>query len=161
MTEQEAVDLKEFARAAMPKSSDAQCVLLEFAIKPYSFAIAEECLVQHALQSEFISVPDIIRRMRSMSGSAYAKEKYEKERAAAQAARDSERRDKAEMDKSVTAARVFCESHPDRLDEWRAAIVAKQPYLGKLTERKKTLESTALVCAIYAEFGKIPVECGL
>lgn len=163
MTENEQMEVFKLVKSLFPGSTAELAMLLVKNADKHPYSTVSLAIQTHA-ETEMenrLSIPWVMNEVERLVFFKTAGEKHQAASDEFIARRQREWMEKTASEKSVAAALAFCESHLERLDEWRAEIVAIQPTLGMLTEKKKTLESTALVCAIYSRFGKIPVECGL
>lgn len=151
MTPDEAKDLAHFAHEAMKKSSDAQETILRAALLKFPYAVATDVIVKYATEHEFISPPQIGTLIRAAMGGTAA-DRMEREQREFEMRRRDEARQKQTADASVTAAVEFCRAHPDDLDEWRRQVEVVKPGLRWACKGKSTLDSPALMCAIFAEF---------
>lgn len=166
MTKQEALDLGVLAMELLPRTTAGQAKQFTESIMDLPPDLAESALREHARTNEadpnrlclpgFRSALDDVKRNRWVQSPGKKREIAKSEFEAVAESRHGERV-KAEAD--VAKAREFCESHPDQLDFWRSEIVGANPSLEKMTRNRATLDSTVLVCAIYAKYGSIPVEC--
>jgi len=149
MTPEEARELARFARQAMPKSSEAQEIVLRGALEPYPKAEATEVIIAFAEENEFICVPRIKDAIRAAIGEGAAA-RWKRE------ATDAERRklevanEKATADASVTAAIDYCRVlDPATIAELRTQAEVMNPGLRWAGKGKETLTSTVIMCAIY------------
>jgi hypothetical protein len=72
MTPEESRELARFARQAMPKSSEAQEIVLRGALESYPRVEATEVIITFAEENEFINVPKIKERIRAVIGEGAA-----------------------------------------------------------------------------------------
>ncbi len=164
MTQPEAETLANFALKAMPKSSDEQRVVLLAAIEKYPEPVVADAIVQHAAESEFISTPKILERVRAVIGGSNA-ERMEREaldrlRIAQQISEKRLGQITNAEDPSITRARDFCRSvEPGQLAAWRSEIEAGNPIIARGAAGKETADYLPLACVILTRFGRIPREC--
>ncbi len=167
MTTQEAITLADFALKAMPKSSDEQRVVLLAAIEKYPEPVVADAIVQHAAESEFISTPKILDRVRAVIGGSNA-QRMEREalERLQKAQRESAERlgnvtDAEHM--SVVSARNFChQADPAQLDQWRVEIEAGNPALEREWRGKETaalVGGSWFAPIVFQKYGRIPREC--
>ncbi len=163
MNDSEQREVFRLLKSIMPRTTDEQAMLCIQKVVKAPVGVVLQAVKTHAETEPEgrLSIPWIKNEVERILFYKNPRQKWEEAVKQKEAAAELIEEEKIAAEQSIGAAREFCKNHHDRLDEWRTEIVKDQPYLAGLTAGKETLKSTALVCAIYTKFGKIPVECGL
>jgi hypothetical protein len=125
MTESEARDVAQIAREFMPKSSEAQEHLLADAVEPYGMDDALNAVGEHGKVSEFISVPEILKRIKLKAGNEGAQTRLEQERIAATIRQGQAAKDYTEAQERIGRFTAdFADVPDDELEEMKQRAIA-------------------------------------
>lgn len=157
MTELESHDLYDLARALYPTSKPEIIGALIHAVEMCPPAAVKQALQEHLQENEFLKVPEVMERIRRITGVNPARDHVDAQRAARRAESERWQREaQADYDRAL----AFCWAQPTvELARMRTACEGR--YMKQATERwagRQTLECRGLVLAIYAAFGKAGVS---